>query len=255
MRSLTDFAAASGHHANQAPTARSRRRSSAAEDADIRPRISSCPIPSSRSAPIRLRQSSSHGKREMPRRSHREPRMIDADKNTPTHPASQVKIGTFQRRPVGPVRNARMQRPAEPLTPVGRTPFCRRSPANTPGQSRINAPTSIKPGRKNPEAVGCRWSLIVAKARDRHTGLPLLGEGLDGFIFSNSLANLCLALLTCGTALSSMFVGVPTTIMAMPIASWRQVLHVHRRGPDRILHSDLRHSCRRREPRRPAACR
>lgn len=66
---------ACAHHANQAATARSRRRSSAAEDADIRSRISSCQIASSRSAPIRLRQSSLHGKRDMPRRSHREPRI------------------------------------------------------------------------------------------------------------------------------------------------------------------------------------
>lgn len=210
---------ACGHHANQSATARSRRRSSAAEDADIRPRISSCPIPSSRSAPIRLRQSSSQGKRDMPRRSHREPRI----RSTPIrimHPASQVKTGTFQRRPAGPVRNGRMQKPAEPLPPVGRTAFVEGLPRIRPVTGGSTRRPRFMPSRKNAEAVGRRGTLIVAKARDRHTGLPLLGEGLDGFSCSRTASQTSAWPLTCGTALScSMFVSVPTTMMAtMPIA-------------------------------------
>lgn len=173
---------ACGHHANQSATARSRRRSSAAEDADIRPRISSCQIASSRSAPIRLRQSSLHGKRDMPRRSHREPRIRSTPIRIPRCIQRARWRPALQRRPARPVRNDRMQKPAEPLPRVSRTAFRRRSPAIRPA-----AVGSTRRHRSSP--AGRTRKLWGVAGLDRCEGAgPTYGisptwRGLDGFHF------------------------------------------------------------------------
>lgn len=256
MRSLTDFAGFRAS-ATQAATARSRRRSSAAEDADIRPRISSRPMLSSRSAPIRLRQSSSQGKRDMPRRSHREPRI----RSTP------IRIPRCIQRARSRPALSSGGRPVQFGTPVCRTrrafaaswpnTICRRSPANTPGHRGINAPASIKPGRKNPEAVGRRGTLIVAKARDRHTGLPLLGEGLDRFHFLERRRKHLLGLARPAAPPCSapcLSPRRPRSWLACPLRNNGRSFTSIDAGLIEFYIHVFAHPWRRSEPRRPAAC-